>query len=43
VILTEERFRTWMAVAILVSLIIGAVGTIVPLRIGIKAFQRMEL
>ena len=30
------------ASAIVVSLLIGAVGTIVPLRIGIKAFQRME-
>ena len=29
-------------VAILVSLVIGVVGTVVPLRIGIKAFQRME-
>ena len=28
--------------AIVVSLVIGVVGTIVPLRIGIKAFQRME-
>ena len=35
-------FRFWMVVAVLVSLVIGVVGTIVPLRIGIKAFQRME-
>ena len=35
-------FRFWLTVAIVVSLLIGAVGTIVPLRIGIKAFQRME-
>src|SRR5262249_47654084 len=41
--LTEERFRFWLTVAILASLAIGAVGTVVPLRIGIKAFQRMEL
>jgi ABC-2 type transport system permease protein len=40
--LSEERFRLWMAVAVAVSLGIGAVGTVVPLRIGIKAFQRME-
>jgi ABC-2 type transport system permease protein len=40
--LPESRFRLWLAVAIAVSLAIGAVGTVVPLRIGIKAFQRME-
>jgi ABC-2 type transport system permease protein len=42
-VLSLEGFRFWMSVAILASLAIGAVGTIVPLRIGIKAFQRMEL
>ena len=41
--LTHGDFRFWLAVAILVSLAIGAVGTVLPLRIGIKAFQRMEL
>src|SRR5262249_19046162 len=41
-VLSAERFRFWLTVAIAVSLVIGAVGTIVPLRIGIKAFQRME-
>ncbi len=41
-VLSNEGFRFWMTVAVLVSLSIGAVGTIVPLRIGIKAFQRME-
>ncbi len=41
--LSEERFRFWLVIAILVSLVIGALGTIVPLRIGIKAFQQMEL
>ncbi len=40
--LSEDRFRFWLIVAILVSLAIGVVGTIVPLRMGIKAFQRME-
>jgi ABC-2 type transport system permease protein len=39
---SEDRFRFWMTVAILVSLTVGAIGTIVPLRIGIKAFQEME-
>jgi ABC-2 type transport system permease protein len=42
VALSHGGFRVWLAVAILVSLAIGAAGTIVPLRIGIKAFQRME-
>jgi hypothetical protein len=31
-----------MTVAVFSSLIIGAVGTVVPLLIGIRAFQRME-
>ncbi|WP_422931117.1 putative ABC transporter permease subunit [Singulisphaera sp. PoT] len=42
VVLTESNFRYWMTVAIIVSLIVGAIGTIVPLRIGIKAFKNME-
>jgi ABC-2 type transport system permease protein len=41
-ILSHAGFRFWLSAAIIVSLIVGAVGTIVPLRIGIKAFQRME-
>ena len=41
--LTHGAFRFWLTLAILVSLAIGAVGTVLPLRIGIKAFQRMEL
>jgi ABC-2 type transport system permease protein len=40
--LSHQGLRFWLTVAIVVSLIIGAVGTIVPLRIGIKAFQNME-
>jgi ABC-2 type transport system permease protein len=40
--LSHDGFRFWLTVAILVSLLIGAIGTIVPLRIGIKAFQQME-
>ena len=42
VVLSEERFHFWLGIAILSSLVVGAVGTIVPLRIGIKAFQKME-
>jgi ABC-2 type transport system permease protein len=41
--LTHGAFRFWLTIAILVSVFIGAVGTVLPLRIGIKAFQRMEL
>jgi ABC-2 type transport system permease protein len=40
--LSNYEFRFWLTVAILVSIAIGAAGTIIPLRIGIKAFQRME-
>jgi ABC-2 type transport system permease protein len=43
VVLSEDRFRFWLTVAILASLVLGAIGTVVPLRIGIKAFQKMEL
>ncbi|WP_406700716.1 hypothetical protein V5E97_18150 [Singulisphaera sp. Ch08] len=42
VVLSEERFRFWMTISVVTSLVIGAVGTFLPLRIGIKAFQRME-
>jgi ABC-2 type transport system permease protein len=41
--LTHGAFHFWMTMATVVSLVIGAVGTVFPLRIGIKAFQRMEL
>jgi ABC-2 type transport system permease protein len=41
--ITHGSFHFWLTLAILVSLAIGAMGTILPLRIGIKAFQRMEL
>jgi ABC-2 type transport system permease protein len=40
--LSSTGFRFWLSVAVIVSLILGALGTIIPLRIGIKAFQRME-
>lgn len=40
--LNERQFRIWLGVAIGVSLLIGIVGTILPLRIGIKAFRKME-
>jgi ABC-2 type transport system permease protein len=40
--LSEKQFHFWLGVAIAGSLILGAIGTIIPLRIGIKAFQKME-
>ena len=43
VALSEGQFRFWLGLAIVASLVVGAIGTIVPLRIGIKAFQKMEL
>jgi ABC-2 type transport system permease protein len=41
--ITHGTFRFWLTLAILVSLVVGAVGTIMPLRVGIQAFQRMEM
>jgi ABC-2 type transport system permease protein len=40
--LSENQFHFWLTVAILASLVVGIVGTVLPLRIGIKAFQKME-
>jgi ABC-2 type transport system permease protein len=40
--LSATRFRFWLTVAIAVSLALGVAGTLIPLRIGVKAFQRME-
>jgi ABC-2 type transport system permease protein len=41
-VITGERFTRWLILAVLASLVIGALGTIIPLKIGIKAFQKME-
>lgn len=41
--LSHASFRFWLSAAIIVSLIVGILGTLVPLRIGLKAFERMEL
>ncbi len=41
-VLNEGQFRVWMSVAIGAVLVVGAIGTIVPLRMGIRAFRRME-
>ncbi len=40
--LITGRLQLWMGVSVAASLVLGAVATIVPLRMGIKAFQSME-
>ena len=40
--ITLWQFRSWLTVAIVACLILGVVATVVPLRIGIRAFRRME-
>jgi ABC-2 type transport system permease protein len=40
--LSHGGLRAGLSIAVLISLVIGVAGTIVPLRIGIKAFERME-
>ena len=40
--LSHSGFRLWLSTAIIASLIVGILGTLIPLRIGIKAFRRME-
>ena len=40
--LSHGGLRFWLSMAILASLVVGTLGTIIPLRIGIKAFQKME-
>lgn len=37
------RFQFWLAAAVFASFILGMIATFLPLRIGIKAFERMEL
>ncbi|MDG3002647.1 putative ABC transporter permease subunit [Paludisphaera mucosa] len=41
-ILSRSGLRFWLTTAVLASLVVGAAATIIPLRIGIKAFNRME-
>ncbi|WP_337175517.1 hypothetical protein [Paludisphaera sp.] len=42
IILSRGDLRFWLTAAALGSLALGAAATIIPLRIGIKAFNRME-
>jgi ABC-2 type transport system permease protein len=38
----RRNFELWLGVAMGASLVMGLIATIVPLRIGIRAFERME-
>ncbi len=40
--LSHSGVRLGLSAAVLVSLVVGVLGTILPLRIGIKAFEHME-
>ena len=42
IVLSHSGLRLWLSIAIIASLIVGILGTLIPLRIGIKAFRRME-
>ncbi len=37
-----DQVRGWLMLSVAVSLILGAIATIVPLRMGMRAFQRMD-
>ena len=41
-ILSRGGLRFWLTTAVVASLVVGAAATVIPLRIGIKAFNRME-
>jgi ABC-2 type transport system permease protein len=38
----RSRFEFWLGISMLASLLMGVVATLLPLHIGIKAFERME-
>jgi ABC-2 type transport system permease protein len=41
-VISLGQFHSWLTWAIVASVVAGAVATILPLRIGIKAFREME-
>jgi ABC-2 type transport system permease protein len=41
-VISLGQLRSWLTWAIVASIVAGAVATILPLRIGIKAFREME-
>ena len=42
VVVSVERFRGWLIAAMSLSLVVGVLGTVLPLRLGMRAFRRME-
>ncbi len=38
----EGKFRLWFGLSIVFSLVVGLAAMVIPLRMGIKAFQQME-
>jgi ABC-2 type transport system permease protein len=38
----DNWMRLWLAAGVFASFLIGAAATVLPLRIGIKAFRKME-
>jgi ABC-2 type transport system permease protein len=40
--LVNPNLKNWMSLSIGASLVLGSLATIIPLRMGIKAFQKME-
>ncbi|WZO99423.1 putative ABC exporter domain-containing protein [Isosphaeraceae bacterium EP7] len=40
--LSLGQFRAWMGLAVATSLVVGVMGIVIPLRIGINAFRKME-
>jgi ABC-2 type transport system permease protein len=43
VIWTEAEFRAWLALSVGVSVAIGYAATIVPMKIGARAFRELEV
>ncbi|MBX6313159.1 MAG: hypothetical protein IRY99_09635 [Isosphaeraceae bacterium] len=41
-LVAHQQFGLWLILAGAASILIGIIGTVVPLRIGIRAFQKME-
>jgi ABC-2 type transport system permease protein len=43
VIWTEAEFRAWLALSVGISVAIGYAATVVPMKIGAKAFRELEM
>ena len=42
IVMSHSGFGFWLSIEIIASLSVSILGTLIPLRIGIKAFQKME-